>query len=118
MMGSLQSPIGGIWAVHLGPLGEADNAGLGLECSFVSEDVFFSLRKTMLLKSLLDSGSSLIGFSQTGIKQTLGSLALFLSSYTHLFNTLIECLPYTYIVPEVVIQYMFLIILCDKSVLF
>ena len=50
-MGSLQSPIGGIWAVHLGPLGEDDNAGLGLECSFVSEDVFFSLRKTMLLKS-------------------------------------------------------------------
>ena len=55
----------------------------------------------MLLKSLLDSGSSLTDSSQKGIMQTLGSLALFLSSYTHLFNTLIECLPYTYIVLKV-----------------
>ena len=72
----------------------------------------------MLLKSLLDSGSSLTDSSQKGIMQTLGSLALFLSSYTHLFNTLIECLPYTYIVLKVVIQHMFLFILCDRSVLF
>lgn len=109
-MGSLQSLIGGMWAVHLGPLGEHDNASLGLECSFVSEDVFFPLRKTMLLTSLLDSGSSLIDSSQTGIMQTLGSSALFLSSYTHLFNTLIECLPDTYIVLKGVIQHMFLFI--------
>ena len=30
-----------MWAVHLGPLGESDNAGLGLGCWLVSEDVLF-----------------------------------------------------------------------------
>lgn len=36
------SPIGGMWAVYLGPLGESDDAGLGLGCQLVSEDAFFS----------------------------------------------------------------------------
>lgn len=44
----------------LGSLGEHDNAGLGLDAHLFQKMSFFSKEATMLLTSLLDSGSSLM----------------------------------------------------------